>query len=402
MATYRYEALRASGEKSEGVVEAADRSQAVAQIRQTYEVVLHLEEIAAPRQDPLEKFQKLNLKIFALMCKQFSIILKAGLPLVQTVDLVAEQLEDKFLKKLLNQVAEDIANGWSLSYSFSQRGGRRLPVTFLETIRAGEESGDLVRAFERMSSYYDRMTKTRQKATSALIYPAFLTAVAVAVMMVIMTYAVPTFASTFTSMSIELPLPTRMVIATSNFFSSYLWVLLLIVALGILGLRLYWGTEQGRVKLSRWRLALPVLGKLAVMTAASQFAHTMTAMLSAGMPILKALDTAGRSVSNAYLSHQLLSVIPGVESGRSLGECIRECRDLPPMLVQMTAMGEATGSLESTLEVQAEYYDNEVDTLSARALSLLEPIIICVMAVFVLIILLSVYLPMFTMYGNIV
>ena len=402
MATYRYEALRASGEKSEGVVEAADRSQAVAQIRQTYEVVLSLEEIAAPRQDPLEKFQKLNLKIFALMCKQFSIILKAGLPLVQTVDLVAEQLEDKFLKKLLNQVAEDIANGWSLSYSFSQRGGRRLPVTFLETIRAREESGDLVRAFERMSAYYDRMTKTRQKATSALIYPAFLTVVAVAVMIVIMTYAVPTFASTFASMSIELPLPTRMVIATSNFFSSYLWVLLLIVALGILGLRLYWGTEQGRVKLSRWRLALPVLGKLAVMTAASQFAHTMTAMLSAGMPILKALDTAGRSVSNAYLSHQLLSVIPGVESGRSLGECIRECRDLPPMLVQMTAMGEATGSLESTLEIQAEYYDNEVDTLSARALALLEPIIICIMAVFVVIILLSIYLPMFTMYGNII
>lgn len=402
MATYRYEALRASGEKSEGVVEAADKSQAVAQIRQTYEVVLSLEEIAAPRQDPLEKFQKLNLKIFALMCKQFSIILKAGLPLVQTVDLVAEQLEDKFLKKLLNQVAEDIANGWSLSYSFSQRGGRRLPVTFLETIRAGEESGDLVRAFERMSSYYDRMTKTRQKATSALIYPAFLTVVAVAVMIVIMTYAVPTFASTFASMSIELPLPTRMVIATSNFFSSYLWVLLLIVALGILGLRLYWGTEQGRVKLSRWRLALPVLGKVAVMASASQFAHTMTAMLSAGMPILKALDTAGRSVSNAYLSHQLLSVIPGVESGRPLGECIRECQDLPSMLVQMTAMGEATGSLEGTLEIQAEYYDNEMDTLSARALALLEPIIICVMAVFVVIILLSIYLPMFTMYGNII
>lgn len=401
MPTYHYEALRVGGERTEGVVEAADRNQAVAQIRQSCEVVLRLDEIAAPRQDPLEKFQKLNLKLFALMCKQFAIILKAGLPLVQTVDLVAEQLEDKFLKKLLNQVAEDIANGWSLSYSFSQRGGRRLPVTFLETIRAGEESGDLVRAFERMSSYYDRMTKTRQKATSALIYPAFLTVVAVAVMIVIMTYAVPTFASTFTSMSIELPLPTRMVIATSNFFSKYLWVLLLIVALGILGLRLYWGTEQGRGKLSRWRLALPVLGKLAVMTAASQFAHTMTAMLSAGMPILKALDTAGRSVSNAHLSHQLLSVIPGVESGRTLGECIRECRDLPPMLVQMTAMGEATGSLESTLEVQAEYYDNEVDTLSARALSLLEPIIICVMAVFVVIILLSIYLPMFTMYGSI-
>ena len=137
------------------------------------------------------------------------------------------------------------------------------------------------------------------------------------------------------------------------------------------------------------------------MTSASQFAHTMAAMLSAGMPILKALDTAARSVSNAHLSAQIQSVIPNVEGGRPLGECLRTCQDLPPMLVQMTAMGEATGSLESTLEIQAEYYDNEVDTLSARALSMLEPIIICVMAVFVVLILMSIYLPMFSLYGSI-
>ena len=135
------------------------------------------------------------------------------------------------------------------------------------------------------------------------------------------------------------------------------------------------------------------------MTAASQFAHTMAAMLSAGMPILNALDTASRSISNAHLSAQIQEVIPGVEGGRPLGECMRACKDLPPMLVQMTAMGESTGSLESTLEIQAEYYDNEVDTLSARALALLEPIIICIMAFFVLVILLSIYLPMFSMYG---
>ena len=119
------------------------------------------------------------------------------------------------------------------------------------------------------------------------------------------------------------------------------------------------------------------------------------------MPILKALDTASRSVSNAHLAQQLQSTIPGVEGGRPLGECLRACGDLPLMLVQMTAMGEATGSLESTLEIQAEYYDNEVDTLSARALSLLEPIIICVMAVFVVLVLLSIYLPMFSLYGSI-
>lgn len=399
MPTYRYEALGGDGQRAEGVVEASDSAQAVSQIRQNYDVVLKLEEIAAPRTDPLEKFQKLNLKVFALMCKQFSIILKSGLPLVQTVDLVASQVSDKMLKKLLDEVSQDIANGWSLSYSFSQRGKNRLPVTFVETIRAGEESGDLVRAFERMGTYYDRMTKTRAKATSALIYPAFLTVVAVIVVTIIMTYAVPTFASTFDSMDIELPLATRIVIGVSNFFSRYIWLLLCLVAGILFLLRLYSHTAKGRVQMSRLHLGLPILGKLAVMTAASQFAHTMAAMLSAGMPILNALDTSSRSISNAHLSAQIQEVIPGVEGGRPLGECMRACKDLPPILVQMTAMGEATGSLESTLEIQAEYYDNEVDTLSARALALLEPIIICIMAFFVLVILLSIYLPMFSMYG---
>lgn len=401
MPTYRYEAMGGDGQRAEGVIEASDSAQAVSLVRQSYDVVLKLEEIAVARTDPLEKFQKLNVKVFALMCKQFSIILKAGLPLVQTVDLVASQLSDKMLKKLLNEVSLDIANGWSLSYSFSQRGKGRLPVTFIETIQAGEESGDLVRSFDRMSVYYDRMTKTRAKATSALVYPAFLTVVAVFVILIIMTYAVPTFASTFASMDMELPLPTKIVIAVSNFFSRYIWVLLCVVAGIIFLIRLYVGTAGGRIRMAQFRLTLPILGKLAAMTAASQFAHTMAAMLSAGMPILKALDTASRSVSNAHLSQQIQSTIPGVEGGRPLGECLRACGDLPPMLVQMTAMGEATGSLESTLEIQAEYYDNEVDNLSARALSLLEPIIICVMAIFVVIILLSIYLPMFGMYGAI-
>lgn len=399
MPTYRYEAVGGDGQRAEGVLEASDSTQAVSLIRQSYDVVLKLEEIAAPRTDPLEKFQKLNLKVFALMCKQFAIILKAGLPLVQTVDLVASQISDNMLKKMLEAVSLDIANGWSLSYSFSQRGKGRLPVTFLETIRAGEESGDLVRSFDRMSTYYDRMTKTRAKATSALIYPAFLSVVAVFVIIIIMTYAVPTFAGVFESMGTELPLPTRIVIGMSDFFSRYIWVLLGTAAGLIFLLRLYTGTAGGRIRMAQFRLTLPILGKLAAMTSASQFAHTMAAMLSAGMPILKALDTASRSVSNAHLSAQIQSVIPGVEGGRPLGECLNACRDLPPMLVQMTAMGEATGSLEGTLEIQAEYYDNDVENLSARALSLLEPIIICVMAVFVVLVLLSIYLPMFSMYS---
>ena len=384
MPTYHYQARRADGSSGDGVVEASGPGAAVAQIRRSYDVVLSLQEIPARHESSLTRLRKLNLKMFALMCRQFSIILKAGLPLVQAVDLVASQMTDRALKALLAQVSEDIAGGWSLSASFSQRGAGRLP-----------------QAFARLSAYYGRMTKTRAKAVSALVYPAFLSVMAVVVVIVIMTFAVPTFARTFESMGIELPLATRAVIAVSDFLVRFGWLLAAAVALLILAVRLYARTPSGAARLAKGRLALPVLGSLALMTSASQFAHTMAAMLSAGTPILRALETSARAVGNPCLSRQLLDALPGVEEGQSLGECLRRCPDLPPMLVQMTAMGEATGSLEATLEIQAEYYDSEAETLTTRAVSLLEPVIICIMALIVLVILLSIYGPMFTMYGAI-
>jgi type IV pilus assembly protein PilC len=271
-------------------------------------------------------------------------------------------------------------------------------LTFIETVRSGEESGDLVSAFGRMSTYYDRMYKTRSKATSALLYPAFVIVVAVIVVGIIMVYAVPTFSSTFESLDIELPFVTRLLIGVSNFMSSYIWLIIAVIAAIAFIIRLYGNTEKGAERLGRFKLSIPIVGKIGQMAGASQFAHTMTTMLAAGMPILQALDVAGRSITNVCISRAILDTIPGVESGHSLGECMSRSSDLPEMLVQMTAVGEATGSMEATLEVLAEFYDNEVDTLTSKALSVLEPTIICVLAVFVVVILMAVYLPMFSMY----
>lgn len=400
MPTYHYEAMYSNGEKGEGVLEATNKADAVAQIRHSYEIVVSLTEIKKQKSDTFVKYRKANLKSISLMCKQFSIIMKAGLPIVQTVDLVANQTQDKMLKNLLIQVSEDITSGWSMSYSLEQRGIGILPSTFIETVRSGEESGDLIKSFERMSVYYERMTKTRAKATSAMIYPAFVLVVAAIVITIIMAYAVPTFAETFSSMDMELPLMTKIVIAVSNFFSKYLWVLVLAVAGIVLAVKIYGKTPNGRVNIDKVKLALPLLGDVAVMTAASQFSHTMSTMLSSGMPILQALNTSSKSVTNSCISEQIYSVLPLVEAGHSLGSCMENCDQLPDMLVKMTATGEATGSLESILQVQAEYYDNEVDILVARALSILEPAIICVLAVVVLGVLLSIYMPMFSMYGG--
>ncbi len=402
MPTYKYEGAYAGGERVSGVVEAASRQEAVAQIRQTCEVVLSLKEIpkSFAQRPAAAVFQRISPKSLAFTCQQFAIVLKAGLPLVQTVDLVAGQSEDKALQRLLRQVSEDVSNGWSLSYSFDQRGGR-LPVTFRETIRAGEESGDLVSAFDRMAKYYDRTAKTHAKAISTMTYPAFVILVAIVVVYVIMDKAVPAFINTFDDLGAELPPITVGLIAVSDFTTKYgKYVAAGILAL-IAALWLYSRTEKGGLLFSRLRLSLPVLGEIGRMAGASQFAHTMSAMLAAGVPILQAIAVSSRAMSSLVMAQEVLDTVAGVEAGRGLGDSMANSRELPQMLIQMTAVGESAGALESTLEVLAEYYDNEVDVRTERALALLEPIIICCLAVFVVLILFAVYVPMFNIYNTI-
>ncbi len=400
MPTYIYEAAYTGGKKVNGVVEASSQNEAVIKIRQNCDVVLTIKEVPYSKSETLSRLKKINAKNLAITSKQFSIILRAGLPLVQTVDLVAGQTNDKVLAKLLKQVSEDVSNGWSLSYSLEQR-GEKLPVTFRETIRAGEESGDLVTAFERMADYYDRTAKTQAKAISTITYPVFVIVVAVIVVTIIMGYAVPAFINTFQSMGVQLPPITVALIAVSNFFSKYALFIIFALAVIIIFLNVYRHTKKGGKLLSKFYLSIPVIGKIGRMAGASQFAHTMSTMLAAGMPILQAIEVSGRAMSNICMSEEVLKTIPGVEGGRALGECMASSQQLPKMLVEMTAMGESTGSMESTLEVLANYYDNEVSVSTDRALSLLEPIIICVLAVFVVFILLAVYLPMFSMYSSI-
>ena len=404
MPTFKYEAAYASGERVSGVIEAVSQNEAVAQIRQTCEVVLSLKEVPklSTRKAPMERFRKFSAKSLALTCQQFAIILRAGLPLVQTVNLVADQCSDKGLTKLLRQVADDVTDGWSMSRSLEQRAGGRLPVTFQETVRAGEESGDLVASFERLSAYFDRMGKTRDSVVGALTYPLFVIAVAVVVIFIIMGYAVPTFTGMFASMDTELPGVTKALIGMSDFCRNYGLAVLAVIVLLALGLKIFSATEKGGKIVSRAQLNLPILGDVVRMSGASQFAHTMSTLFAAGMPILQAIEVSGRTMNNQCMADEVLDTLPGVEGGRTLGECMGYSKELPPMLVQMTSVGEATGSLESTLGVLAEYYDNEVEVKTKRALGLLEPAIIVVLATFVVFVLMAVYLPMFSMYQGMV
>ena len=400
MTTYKYEAVSLNGAVVTGVVQAHDKNDAILQIKENCAVINRLTEVRGSALAERLKARKVNEKTLSLMCRQFSIILTAGMPIVKSVELVGHQVEDRMLKNLLLQVAGDVAAGYRLADSFELR-GPGLPPTFVETVRAGEESGSLEQSFATLAEFYKKKTTLHGKVVTALTYPAFVLAVAVAVIIVIMTFAVPTFTSAFGQMGTNLPGVTRALVAISHFFEKYiLYILIALVGL-VLAWRTYCSTERGKLTRGRLRLKLPVLGRVNRMNVASQFANTLSAMLSSGLPVMKALHITARTVNNYLVSSAIMNVVAGVESGGTIGEGLRATGLLPELLCEMTAMGEQSGSLEDTLLVIGAYYDNEVEQSTNRAVSLLEPIIICVLAVFVVFVLLAVYLPMFSLYNTI-
>jgi len=400
MATFRYTGVTSGGATADGIVKAVDRTAATLEIRQSVEVITSLKEIDETP-DILAGFTKpkVDIKQLSLVCRQFSIILHAGLPITTSIRLVGNQTKDKTLKDLLTDVGEDVLAGASVADSFEAR-NPYLPTTFIETIRAGEASGKLDVAFERLATYFTKRSQSQGKVKSALIYPVIVLVVAVVVVAILMVFAVPKFTETFADLGTELPGVTKALIAVSDFFVNYIWFLLLFVALLFLLFKFYANTDAGRYNIDEFRLKIPVLGKIRLMSSASEFATSFATMLASGIPAVKALNITGRAVSNFSISQDILTACTRVESGYKIGDSLRETTALPSLLVEVVGVGESSGSMEHTLSVISEFYDNEVDEATKNALAILEPAMILGLAVIVIFILLAVYLPMFSMYGS--
>lgn len=403
MITYKYSAISHDGQKVSGVVDGFNELDAVDRIKQDCDIVLKLTEVR--ENDGLGFLNmeigesRLDGKAFTVMCSQFAIILNAGIPVGRAVQLIADKTTDKPLKKMLRQVADDVGSGRTMSASFEERGGRLLPVTFIETLRAGEESGSLDRSFASMAEHFDRQTKMKDKVKSALTYPAFVLAIAVIVVMVLMVQVVPTFTEMFAEMGGQLPLPTRMLIAVSDFFRKYILMIVIAVIICIIGYKLYGNTEEGRIRLARRALKLPVIGNIQELNAASQFANTFTAMLNAGLPIVKAIGITARTIDNYYISHEIGKLTGRLEEGRALGPSLREANIMPDILVDMVNVGEESGEMENTMRTVAGYYDNELEIATAAAVAKLEPTILIGLAAVAGFIVIAIYMAMFSMYA---
>ena len=400
MANFKYTAISSNGEKIEGVINSLDRDTAIIELKDTVMTVTSIKEVQETPKFLEGLFKpKIDEKNLALVCQQLSIILNAGLPITLAIKLVADQTQDKYLKSLLINVAEDVKGGSTLAAAFEKR-DNRLPSTFIEPIRAGETGGNIDSTFERLSTYFGNKSNVAEKVKSALIYPAFVIALGVIVVAVIMVVAVPMFTDTFAEMGIDLPFPTRALIAMSNFTINWLWLFVLIVAILAIAYFVYRNTEKGHYITDQWKLHTPMLGNIRMMTAASEFANAFSIMLASGLPAVKALRITGKTLTNYSIGQDVMDACGLVEGGYRIGTSIKKTTNLPDLLIEVTGIGEQSGQLEKTLRVIGDYYDREAQGTTDRAIKVLEPSIIIVLAVFVVFILLAVYLPMFSMYGN--
>lgn len=400
MKTFKYVARTLKGDRITGVIEADTQETAIAELRMQHAVVVSISEVPQRGRDfTIGGHRRIKDKTLALMCSQFGIIMGSGLPIVRTVELVAEQMPYRPMKQMLMDVASDVSAGYGLADSFANHGGQLLPSTFIETVRAGERSGKLQDVFQHLGAYYDHTSRARGKVASAMIYPAFVVAVAIVVIGIIMVYAVPMFKSTFENLGTELPAVTKVMLGSSDFFISNWAVILVVIAALAITLRFIKRTPAGALMFARWALSAPLFGRINRMNAATQYAGTMSILLSAGLPVIDSVEITSRVIGNRLISSEMAGMLVDLEAGKRLGVTLAKIGAFPDLVVEMTAVGEETGSLEYTLGVISEYYDNEVAVATQRALSILEPTIIVVLAIFVVMVLFSVYIPLFTMYG---
>lgn len=405
MNTYRYKAQNASGKTINGIINAPDEFSAVQKVRETAPVILEI----VPVKSDSEKSGALGMEIggkpkvksdsLAMMCSQFSIMLKSGIHIARCIELVANQTENKRLKKILKDIADDVAEGGGVASSFERNGEGIFPVTFIETVRAGELAGTLEQSFSKLETYFNKSYANSEKIKSAMSYPIFVVVIAIIVVIIVMVRVVPVLTNVFAAMGGELPAITQALVNTSNFFAKWWLVMLIAILLIVVGCKVYFGTERGRLDKGKLLLRLPIIGKINILSGSAQFASTMSVMLLSGLTVNRATEVTSRVLTNAIMQDDVAAMTGRLEEGHPLGECILKCDYFPENLRQMTAIGEESGELAETLDVVGDYYTNEADHATAAALAKLEPAMMVFLALFAGWIVIAIYMPMFTMYN---
>jgi type IV pilus assembly protein PilC len=392
------------GTNRAGVAVAGER---VAPSKNELAALLRREQISVSKLS--EKGKEFNIPTFgggvdakelAVFTRQFSVMIDAGLPLVQCLEILAGQQENKTFQKILNNVRASVEGGTTLSAAMKQH-EKAFDALYYNMVEAGETGGILDTILQRLSTYIEKNVKLKRAVKSAMIYPISVMGIAVCVIVLLLWKVVPVFVSLFNGLNVDLPLPTRIVIALSNFVGS-IWGLVIVVFAIAFGfaIKFWYGTPVGRMTIDRLMLKMPVLGIVLRKIAVARFTRTLGTLISSGVPILEGLDITARTAGNAVVEKAVSQTRKAVEAGRSLVDPLKETDVFPGMVTQMIGVGEQTGAMDAMLQKIADFYEEEVDAAVKDLLTALEPIMIVFLGFVVGGVVISMYLPLFSLIGQ--
>ena len=394
MPLYEYTARSSTGQIQKGQVEAQNTEEVTAHVRKNRMLLVSVRQ--APKAIKLGMGPRIKTRDIVIFTRQFATMINAGLPLVQSLTILAQQTENKALQEVTRSVVYDVEAGNTLADAFAKH-PKAFTDLYVNMVAAGEAGGILDTILLRLATFLEKNDALVRKVKGAMVYPAVILSVAGIAISVLLVFVIPTFQQMFASVNMALPLPTRIVIGMSDFLINYWWAVIGIIGATIFGIRKYYATSGGRKQLDTLLLKAPVIGDLLRKSAVSRFTRTLGTLISSGVSILDGLEITAKTAGNRVVHDAVMESRQSIAGGETIAAPLERSKVFPPMVISMIAVGEQTGGLDEMLSKIADFYDEEVDVAVSALLSLLEPVMIVILGVIVGGMVIAMYLPIFDM-----
>lgn len=395
MAQYNYKAMDKSGKAKKGSIEAINLDKAKEKLKSEGLIVQDIKEQGTGKKSGGGK--KVKDKDLAVFCKQFSAVLNAGVTIISALEMMSEQLDNKTLQKALQEAQAYVQKGGTLADAFKLN-PKVFPPIMINMTAAGEMSGNLEICFDRLTTHFETANALHSKVKGAVTYPIVILIVVVAVVAVLLVGVIPQFSQMFDDLGSELPAATQMLVNLSNFLQHKWYILVIVVAAIVFGLKAFGKTEPGSLMYAKIGIKFPLFGNLTIKSAAATFSRTMATLMASGISLIDAVEQVAKMINNRIIREALMDAKTQVSKGVPLSKPLRDCGLFPPMLSQMTKIGEETGNIEDMLDKVADYYEMEVNDATDALTAAMEPLIIVIMGVVVGGIVMAIYSPMLSMY----
>jgi len=401
LSIYYYTGRTKKGDNIKGTMEAETSGEVVLALKRQDIFPIKVEKnITSKREIKFTIFKKkIKTKDIAIFCRQFHTIVSSGISLIECLDILRKQTENNSFKVIIFELYEDVQKGVSLSKAMSKF-KNVFPDILINMVSSGEISGQLDIIMKRMAEHFEKENKINNKIKGAMMYPIILIVISLIVSAVLLIFVLPGFIDMFASFNVELPAPTRMLLAFGDFMKKYWYIVIGTVVIGLVIFKRFLNTYEGRLKFDTFKLHLPVIGKVNKKIATSRFARTLSTMLLSGISIIDALEIVIKVMGNASVSKKIMDSLEGIKKGQGVAEPLSKTGIFPPMMISMIEIGEETGSLDQLLEMSANFYDEEVEIAIEGMIQLINPIILLFMAAVVGVIVMAIALPMFDMYNH--